>query len=62
MQRTGIRLLGKALVSFRAEKSFSAKASGLRYTEQRFLNYGRLANTEKISEGNSEKSNLLKTS
>src|ERR1700733_12864983 len=60
MRRTDIRLLEKPFASHGTEKSFSAKASVLRYGKQHFLNYGWLANAEKISGGISEKSNLWK--
>jgi hypothetical protein len=55
MQRTDIRLLEKPFASHGTEKSFSAKAPVLRYGKQHFLNYGWLANAEKISGGISEK-------
>jgi hypothetical protein len=50
MERTGIRLL-ESPSCHAGQRDFSAKASVLRYGKQHFLNYGWLANAEKISGG-----------
>jgi hypothetical protein len=60
MGRTDIRLLEKPFASYGTEKSFSAKAPVCVTVSNIFLNYGWLANAEKISGGISEKSNLWK--